>query len=166
MPLTAHCHQSCCHRITAVPLSSPSSSRSSLPLSLSLLPSLSTSPLSLLPSSLPSLLCCCHCYHHHRHHLGHRCFVVVVLVVLLGGGSKEFDQSKPRQYPPWHIDRAPALGLAVGRPTALLGKHLVNDVVLLEISWCSAMGVKGKVPYSTLRYPTVPYGTLRYPTVP
>jgi hypothetical protein len=62
--------------------------------------------------------------------------VVVVLVVLLGCQSKEFDQSKPRQYHPWHGDGAPPLGFAVGWPTELLGRHLVKDVVLSEISWC------------------------------
>ena len=62
--------------------------------------------------------------------------VVVVLVVLLGCQSKEFDRSKPRRYRPWHGDGAPPLGFAVGWPTALLGRHLVKDVVLSEISWC------------------------------
>jgi hypothetical protein len=75
--------------------------------------------------------CCCrHCCCHRQH----CCFVVVVLVVLLGGQSKEFNQSKPRRYYPWHVDGVTALGLAIGWPTALLGQHLVHDVVLSEIS--------------------------------
>ena len=44
--------------------------------------------------------------------------------------------SKPRRYRPWHGDGAPPLGFAVGLPAALLGRHLVKDVVLSEISWC------------------------------
>jgi hypothetical protein len=44
--------------------------------------------------------------------------------------------SKPRRYRPWHGDGAPPLGFAVGLPTALLGRHLVKDVVLSKISWC------------------------------
>jgi hypothetical protein len=60
----------------------------------------------------------------------------VVLVVLLGCQSKEFDQSKPRRYRSWHGDGVPPLGFAVGLPMALLGRHLVKDVVLSEISWC------------------------------
>jgi hypothetical protein len=42
--------------------------------------------------------------------------------------------------------------LAIGWLSALLGHHLVHDVVLLEISWCWAMGVEGTVPYGTLWY--------------
>ncbi len=113
----------------------------------------------------PHHLCCC--CHPHRHPCRRRCcccccrrcrycqyscFVVVVLVVLLGRQSKEFDQSKPRRYHPWRVDRATALGLAVGWPTALLGRHLVHDVVLSGISLCWAMGVGWR---GTLRYPTV-----------
>ena len=45
-------------------------------------------------------------------------------------------QGKPRRYRSWHGDGAPPLGFAVGWPTTLLGRHLVKDVVLLEISWC------------------------------
>ena len=75
--------------------------------------------------------------------------VIVVLVMLLGCQSKEFDQSKPRRYCPWHGDGAPSLRFAVGWPTALLGQHLVTDVVLPEISWCWAVAVGGKVPYGT-----------------
>jgi hypothetical protein len=37
---------------------------------------------------------------------------------------------------PWHGDGAPPLGFAVGLPMALLGRHLVKDAVLSEISWC------------------------------
>ena len=83
-------------------------------LSLALLASLA----SLLPSSSSSLL------------------VVVVLVVLLSCQSKEFDQSKPRRYHPWHGDGSPPLGFSVGWLTALLGRHLVKNVILSEISWC------------------------------
>jgi hypothetical protein len=69
-----------------------------------------------------------------RRHRRHCRFVEGVLVVLLGGQSKEFNQSKPRRYHPWHVDGATALGLAVGWPTALLGRHLVHDVLLSETS--------------------------------
>jgi hypothetical protein len=106
---------------------------SSSSLSSSSPPSCSTSPSSLLPSSqslslaqLSSLSSLS----------STSSLVVVVLVVLLGCQSKEFDQSKPRQYRPWHGDGAPPLGFAVGWPTELLGRHLVKDVVLSEISWC------------------------------
>ena len=60
-------------------------------------------------------------------HCQHCRFVKGVLVVLLGGQSKEFNQTKPRRYHPWHVDGATALGLAVGWPTALLE------------AWCKSM---------------------------
>jgi hypothetical protein len=52
----------------------------------------------------------------------------------VNGQSKEFDQSKPRRYHPWHVDGRTALGLAIGWPMVLLGQHLVHDVILSEIS--------------------------------
>jgi hypothetical protein len=129
------------HLIVVVPSSSSSSTMSmltslsslSLSLSLSSPPPCSTSPSSLSPSptslslaSLSSLL----------PSSSTSSLVVVVLVVCLGCQSKEFDQSKPRRYHPWLGGGAPSLGFAVGWPTALLGQHLVKDVVLSEISWC------------------------------
>ena len=126
------------HLIVVVPSSLSSSTTSmltplSLSLSLSSPPSYSTSPSSLSPSppslSLASLSSL-------SPSSSTSSLVVVVLVVLLGCQSKEFDQSKPRRYRPWHGDGAPPLGFAVGLPTALLGRHLVKDVVLSEISWC------------------------------
>ena len=113
-----------CHLIVVIPSS---------------LLSLTTSMLTLLSLSF----CCCHlcriplphhrCRHRrhrcrwHRCHRCHRCHqhrrIVGMLVVLLGCQSKEFDG-------------VPPLGFAVGLPTALLGRHLVKDVVLSEISWC------------------------------
>ena len=128
------------HLIVVIPSSSlslttsmltPSSSSSSL--SSSSPPLCSTSPLSLSPSppslSLASLSSL-------SPSSSTSPLVVVVLVVLLGCQSKVFDQSKPRRYRPRHGDGAPPLGFAVGWPTALLGRHLVKDVVLWEISWC------------------------------
>jgi hypothetical protein len=106
---------------------------SSLSLSSSSPPSCSTSPSSLSPSP-PSLLLAS--LSSLSPPSSTSSLVVVVLVVLLGCQSKEFDQSKPRRYHPWHGDGAPPLGFAVGWPTALLGRHLVKDVVLSEISWC------------------------------
>jgi hypothetical protein len=76
--------------------------------------------LSLLPSSSTSSL------------------VVVVLVVLLGCQSKEFDQSQPRRYCPWHWHGAPPLGFAVRWPMAdgVASTTSCQDVILSEISWC------------------------------
>ena len=127
-----------CHLIVVVPSSSSSSMTSMLTSSSSFLsslspPSCSTSPSSLSPSpsslSLASLSSL-------SPSSSTSSLVVVVLVVLLGCQSKVFNQTKPRRYRPWHGDGVPPLGFAVGWPTALLGRLLVKDVVLSEISWC------------------------------
>jgi len=46
-----------------------------------------------------------------------------------------FTSTTKMWYCSWHGDGASALGLAAGWPTALLGGHLLNDVILSEISW-------------------------------
>jgi len=139
------------HLIIVVPSLSSSSTTSMLTSSRTMLSSLSPPSCSTYPSSLspspPSLpLASLSSLSPSSLTLS---LVIIVLVVLLGCQSKEFDQSKPRRYRPWHGDGAPPLGFAVGLPAALLGRHLVKDVVLSEISWCRALVVGGKVPYGT-----------------
>jgi hypothetical protein len=84
-----------------------------------------------------------------------------VLVVLLGCQSKKFNQTKPRRYRPWHGDWVPPLGFAVGWPTALLGRHLVKDVVLSEISLELLTTVIPDI-FSVLVFPGIRYSRYRY----
>ena len=65
-----------------------------------------------------------------------------MLVVLLNCQSKEFDQSKPGRYRPWHGDGEPPLGFAVGWPTALLGQNPVKDVMVVKHDYKTRMAEK------------------------
>jgi hypothetical protein len=58
--------------------------------------------------------------------------------MLLDAQSKKFNQSKPKWFRTWHGYGALVLGLAVQlpKPKALLGKHIIRDVVLSVISLC------------------------------